>query len=692
MQELPLQPSTSTEDSDHDNDIDDSQLPSILSPPMVSVQSISSPTPSVHGRMRDQFKEFVIKLSANDTSILYLTKRWNNVACVREKYQITLTRYYVPKRILFGLILFLFILMVCDWTLNVYVFSTLYFSILSHAWAVMTFLSIILSTNVFILKQASHSFTFWYTVIHIGIANWSRMVYHNFWKVEAYRDDPHWIVNYANGVFATISLMLLFATISTMDGYHPGRIYNVGMKNNRVPIVKRIFMIVSILLCMFYWTVVYFNVHGFDRHRAIVFHVFGRRYIFYWRVIVLSSIFKSCVFLSAQIFHNYIHPHRVNGVPMSVQMEPVKFDDDTYNGYDMSIMRSSTNLLNMGVFNRIISRSVSPKAADHDHNYDIMYDFSQQIIMNMNMHMQQEPACSDFINGQKSDINPDFVATPRDGKKFILAVVVEKTIFYVILRKVFKQSRENSVSWSKLLLHRYTVVSLSTIVGIMTIIVLVIESGKVLDTNSCIPPFLKVIYHIMSLLIYIVFFLNINQKYAYFKRRSLPVYWKVFNVTTMWMCIYALEIEYKYNRHNKDSIHNISSTEDFSLDVFNSVISSIGWSFLAFSATLLNGYFFSSKLKVLLLLLMIGMCLGEAALYFFDERDVHIEYIIGGAEEGHESHDHEHGIEVIDVSIRSVIVSKAIDNALWFSNQLYNTWKDDTKLWVTSKIRIRWQI
>ena len=236
-----------------------------------------------------------------------------------------------------------FILVIMDWTLNVYVFSTLYFTIFADIWEIITFLSIFLSTNVFILKQALQSFTFWYTVIHIGIGNWARLVYYDFWKIDDYKDDPHWIVNYTGSVLSELSIMLLFATIRVMDGYHPGRIYNDGMKNNRVPIAKRLFMIVSILICMFHWVVIYFNVHGFDAHKTIVFHVFGHQHTFYWRAIALSSIFKSCVFLSAQIFHNYIHPHRVNGVPMSVQIVPIGFDDDMYNQYD-GIM-ANTHLL-----------------------------------------------------------------------------------------------------------------------------------------------------------------------------------------------------------------------------------------------------------------------------------------------------------------------------------------------------------
>ena len=94
----------------------------------------------------------------------------------------------------------------------------------------------------------------------------------------------------------------------------------------------------------------------------------------------------------------------------------------------------------------------------------------------------------------------------------------------------------------------------------------------------------------------------------------------------------------------------------------------------AYLVCLLQGYFINGTFKLCIVFLIIAMQMVFCIYYFFNPwADYDVEFL-GQS-----------------ISMRSLIISKSFDNALWFSNQFYQTISKPNKFMITSKVEIKWK-
>ena len=129
----------------------------------------------------------------------------------------------------------------------------------------------------------------------------------------------------------------------------------------------------------------------------------------------------------------------------------------------------------------------------------------------------------------------------------------------------------------------------------------------------------------------------------------------------MWIAIYILESGTKTGVFdNKQFSYNGS--------IVIAIFSVIIWIFIAVIGSLIQGFFISNKIKLTVLLLIMIVNLIIAIQHFFRNNfDVQIK------------------IWSQNVSMRSFIIAKALENCLWFSTQFYETVRHPNQIKLLSK-------
>lgn len=355
-----------------------------------------------------------------------------------------------------------------------------------------------------------------------------------------------------------------------------------------------------------------------DKDLSFGIKLFGRRNYYRWRSIALSGIFKTLIFLLSQLSHNFVHPSRINVIPLPVTIN--RIDSQIY------IMNPKNDF-----------RDRSNASISSSNNIDTFIQNERRYST-----IQETP------NGRLS--------------KFSINMPIEMTLYYVISRKLFKFSISESVYYSRLFSQKKIVIS--TAVLFMTCFVTVFAFKHQLN------GIVTIVLEFTGLCCVILLFLHLNWALFHFKKRSLVLYWKLYNVITLYIAVFFLNYKYKLDEFANE-FDNIGQSIVICTVHLLIVI------FVVFGATLHQGYNISAKYKLLAIFLIIAT-LSKYMMYYYFADSFDFEFTIATFGQ--------------NISLRSVIISSSFDLILWFSFQFYQLWTNPEVVYLVSKIEMNYNI
>ena len=163
--------------------------------------------------------------------------------------------------------------------------------------------------------------------------------------------------------------------------------------------------------------------------------------------------------------------------------------------------------------------------------------------------------------------------------------------------------------------------------------------------------------------------MNMNFTLLYFKRKSFVLYWKVYNIATLYIAMFYLRAQFEIDEFNKEKWQMHESI------IFSMIITFTGLA-ITFVISLHQGFVISKinqSWKIGVTALMIGYIGFVGVRAYLQENMEHDAQIAG-----------------VKFSVRNMIISKAFDMVLWFSYQLYQLVRRPNTLYLTSKIQINW--
>ena len=503
------------------------------------------------------------------------------------------------------LILYLF-----DQSINDFVIHSLILSTITKLIMLITLILHILNCNLYIITQALKSFIVWYKSIHAFIGITSRLIYYHFWindiwyvDVKAGSNATTWLY-YFNGILVIINISLGVFTLCILDGLYTGA-------SNKANNIKRLAVVVGLCVICWFWIELYFNLYTkYDPLKSFDF-IFGQS--LYWRSIALSSFFKAFVFLCSQLSLNLRTPNinKINVIPLPVIIKYTRYTNNSAQ----------------------IAANLGAQTPSVDNN--------SQLSVNTHTHIHTH-------------------VTESATHEFFVSVPMEITVLFILLTKVFKINIEASLYYSQL--FRKTIWLNCVLIALLIILLII----KIMLFDYLIGS-VVIIIDIFILLIWIVLFLDLNFELLYFRRRSLTLIWKVYNIITLMSAIYYLRFKFERAQFNKEQFESIGeSIVTFIITIFYVIIGTV-------SISLHQGYTLNVKWKLLIIFFYIAIVLQYMIYHYFNQNyDVNVNLL------GH------------DISMRSIIIAKSFDLSLWFSYQLYQVYNNAHQMNLVSRVRLDW--
>ena len=248
-----------------------------------------------------------------------------------------------------------------------------------------------------------------------------------------------------------------------------------------------------------------------------------------------------------------------------------------------------------------------------------------------------------------------------NGSEFCVDMANDITILYVIGLKLFNFEHSKSLDIASTLADRRVAGVLVALTAISWIISIVIGSTA--------DPFIVIFVNSLIFVFAVPVVMNMNFTLLYFKKKSFVLYWKLYNIVTLYIAMFYLRAQFDIMQFNKTKwqIHE---------SIFFGIMITLIGLMVTFVISLHQGFVISTLnqfWKIALTVIVIGyMAFVGVRAYVQDNM--------------------EHDAEIIGVkfSVRNMIISKSFDMVLWFSHQFYQLVRRPNTLYLTSKIQINW--
>lgn len=561
-------------------------------------------------------------------------------------------------------IIFLFAGVLLSWTidrtLNDLLLNSLIFQIFVAMYILFATLVAFVCINVYLLKQiATRSFVFWYKAIHTTIAMITRMIYFNFWLDWPYNDIrgenyPGWI--YLFGIIQIFAWGFAVFCAICSDG-----VSRLHLK----PKIVNFQIIVAIFMSVYFYWQLYFNVYNDNIYKSMTISIGNNNnnvYSFYWRSIALSSFSKIIVFICAQAYNKIKNSKTINVMPIPVKLHPISYSEAKKQAITNEAINNTLQTSGKTkVFEMMQDDIITTNDVKSDSNFN----------ENINININHIP----HVHGAKSSsvsTTTEFSSIDELKSSIQVTIIVEQTLFYSLLLLLAKcrYIREKTapddhisdatklklIEYSGFLLKHIKIVTWG--LGINTVLLYFFDSN--------------IIVNLIEMILLTLLLLNVNRKFFYFKRKSVVLYWKLYNTLTLWIVIFWLDYLTKSNKFDAKTY----GLNDYSIQLASTIatISTISWVIATLIASLGNGFIqVNNKWRLFGLFCIIGWNLRRAIYHFLNSK---LDYQVAFLNQ--------------QFSLRSLIVVKCFDLSLWFGVQFYQMLKYPNQMFVRSKIRLEW--
>ena len=279
-------------------------------------------------------------------------------------------------------------------------------------------------------------------------------------------------------------------------------------------------------------------------------------------------------------------------------------------------------------------------------------------------------SCSTPVNDDSAATNPETKSTTDEEIIFVnslnctLNMPTQITILYVILLNVFRMDKSKALDIATIASTKQYFVIYTICAIINQSIIVVMEHNVTPNDVNCI---ILILLQCLQFILLIIVFLNCNYRLLYFKKKSFPLYWKLYNVTVLYISIYFLRYEFGLNQFDSKYFN---LTQSILYSIF--VILYVNIAIVVIS--LYQGFSRISQICIAIgAALFVGFILLRTITHYFgDSLDFEINFF------GNNS------------SVRSIIISSGFDLVVWIIYQIYHIVKYPTTIFLISKIEINW--
>ena len=602
--------------------------------------------------LKSQLKTFSIKLNSHNT-IHYTVNSFVLKLFFDKNSNIIKNLQAIPfkKRTIIYLYLGVLLVWIMDRTLNDLLLNSLLFQLFITSYIIFAVLTVLSCINIYVVKQITqYSLVFWYKLIYTIIAIISRMIYFDFWIDWKYNDISG--KNSSGMIYFVGCCQIIAFLIALLIA-----IWSDGVSTLHItPNIVKFMMTVGVLLMTYFYYQLYFNLYDFNIYKSINI-TFGNNnnvYPFYWRSIALSSFSKIIVFLSAQIYNQFKHSSKINIIPLPVSLIAISYNQAKADAnadamtFELHKATNSNTIAIATTTAREISTGSATASAE-----------------NVNVN----------VNANANETELEFSSFEQLKSNIQVTVIIEQTLFYSLLLFPARfglisktntnidgiETIDNNYKMKCIKYSGFLHSNVKYIFGLCSI-------------NTLLLYFFgsNIVINLFELILLTLLLLNINTKFVYFKRKSFVLYWKLYNTLTLWIVIFSLDYVTKSNKFNPNTYP--LNDYNIALATTNATISTLNWVLVIFIASLGNGFIqVSNKWRLFGLFIIIAANLRRAIYHFFNPE---IDYQVKFLNE--------------QFSLRSLIVTKCFDLSLWFCVQFYQMLKYPSKMFVTSKIQLKW--
>ena len=430
-----------------------------------------------------------------------------------------------------------------------------------------------INCNYHIFKDGMKSFIVWYKIIHSFIASVAHVIlsYPSQDTVDKWKEKNEYGVSMAIDLIYVVNVLLFVLVASLSDGY-------AATSSKSMKLSKYIILSSGVLYFVIQWCYIYFywdtSIENIDKQFRLSMTIFGSNIneSFSYKAMALSSYSKLVCFLGVQLYRHIKHPHRINTIPILIEIKKIDYDATELN----------TNTVN---FNSISTES--PKD-----NID-----------NATVHQPQLRQESDF---DIIDVSPSISSSNNNYQTHIYQVelIRQKTLWFWIFNKLFNVNKIKSAEYANVLLDRRVTTCFSIALATLCTIRAVVGSYLNGIINICAV--------IGICLVLICPFCNVNKNYFKFKKFSFSVLWKVYNFIVLSICTWIIERENRildFNQHKTQAQGDV-------IAAFNL----IGWILTSLILSLWSGLFWSKRITLSILLFLCIYFIYRGTFYYFSEQ------------------------------------------------------------------------
>ena len=632
----------------------------------------SPPIQAADENLKEQLKHFKRILNQNNT-ILNIITRGN------------LTSF--DTNVLGCLLFIVSIVYITD----VAILSSFLFSLFSTSLFFITIVIFILHCNYEIGCEALQSFLVWYKVIHACLGITARAIFENFYDTDDQKDKNEgwsqgWI--YFRAIILIMNITLGVFAISVLDGF------NSSINLRRI-VLKIIVSFVGIFILTYQWLGLYVNRNNRDITNSIEITINDIKYNFYWQNIALSSYGKVLAFLIGQMYHNIRHYKRLNIVPQAafvryysgyidicpnhchhnsrsgssdnspntIQLQSSHKNSDKSRKANLGTLGENTTetdgLKNMDVDNhgedlwqkarRRISMQLQLETRDVLSNHEV-----RDVLDKLDIDNTYSQKRSDELSHRQ--LNDEERKRINKGRYIILDMQIESTLLFKLLKNVFKFDIQKCLHISQLINKDKTEV-FCVIIGFFFAILRLVFIHNIAFVVIC---------DIIAFVSCLAIFCNLNYGLIHFKKTSLILYWKCYNIVTM--CIAAYYLQYKYQTLF------FKNENEFNASIADSVLIVVIVCFCTCFISLSQGMMCRKWIKIIAILFMIGFVSYHGLYHFLRPNyNYQVSFVLNQS-----------------FDLRAIIVSKSFDLVIFFTYQLVLIAKHPQRINLISKIPIEW--
>ena len=248
--------------------------------------------------------------------------------------------------------------------------------------------------------------------------------------------------------------------------------------------------------------------------------------------------------------------------------------------------------------------------------------------------------------------------------EFTIKVPKYRTLLFIILQKWVQLNDEDAFKCSKFWLDN----SIGILKFVYSVLTSCIAAHCILYLEVTNDPTVIITFYVIVIVTMLLLSLNLNYTLVYYKRNSLIIKWKLYQIVTFTVSMYCLR--YKHGLRQFDPTMGGNLAERIAV----SILCVLWGMILTWGFSMHFAYFVHKSWKIIGLSLYIVVIMYYI-IYHYSNDSIDWVFVIFGH----------------NVSLRAIVISSGFDLCLWTARQVYHVCLNSDKIHLVSKVEVCWK-